>query len=89
MDRHSHGRVSHISLVDHDAATPPNGTQPRPNRSPDFLSDPTDILITMSNDTIESQPLIDPFDDPVGYLAQFGLNAELVVFEELTLPLAA
>ena len=69
--------------------TPPNGARLRPNRSPDFLSHPTDILITMSNDTIESQPLIDPFDDPVGYLAQFGLNAELVVFEELTLPLAA
>lgn len=43
----------------------------------------------MSNDTIEPQPLIDPFDDPVGYLAQFGLSAELVVFEELALPLAA
>jgi len=43
----------------------------------------------MSNSTIESQPLIDPFDDPVAYLAQFGLNAELVVFEELTLQRAA
>ena len=69
--------------------TPSSGTQRRPNRSPDFLSHPADILITMSNDTIESQSSIDPFDDPVGYLAQFGLNAELVVFEKLALPLAA
>ena len=43
----------------------------------------------MSNDKVEPQPLIDPFDDPVTYLAQFGLSAELVVFEELALPLAA
>ena len=43
----------------------------------------------MSNDTVESQPFNDPFDDPVTYLAQFGLSAELVVFEELALPLAA
>ena len=89
MDRHSHGRVSHISLFDHDAAHSPNGARLRPNRSPVFLSHPTDILITMSNDKVEPQPLIDPFDDPVTYLAQFGLSAELVVFEELALPLAA
>lgn len=75
--------------VDHDAARSTKRPRLQPKRPPDFLSHPTDILITMSNDTIEPQPLIDPFDDPVTYLAQFGLSAELVVFEELALPLAA
>ncbi len=43
----------------------------------------------MSNDIIYPQPAIDPYDDPVAFLAQFGIEAELVSVEEPTLPCAA
>ena len=43
----------------------------------------------MSNNIIDPQPAKDPYDDPVAFLAQFGIEAELVTLEEPTLPSAA
>ena len=54
-----------------------------------FLSDPPDTLITMRDNTIDKQPAIDPYDQPVAFLARYGLEAELVSVEEPVLPTAA
>lgn len=42
----------------------------------------------MSNDD-RTETTIDPYQDPVTYLAQYGIEAELVAMEEPLLPHAA
>ena len=43
----------------------------------------------MRDNIIDPQPTIDPYDQPVAFLARFGLEAELVSVEEPVLPSAA
>jgi hypothetical protein len=54
-----------------------------------FLSDPPDTLSTMSKDITEPRPATDPYDDPVAYLAGFGIETELVSVDEPSFTRAA